>query len=60
MNDKARRNVSLYLHDMLQAAREIQEFCAVAEAAFMAERMRQRAFIQCFEVIGEASKKIPP
>lgn len=59
MNAKAIRNLDLYLHDMLQAAREIQEFCAVDEAVFMQDRMRQRAVIQCFEVLGEACKKLP-
>lgn len=60
MSDKAQRNAALYLADMLQAAKEISDFCAVEQTVFMAERMRQCAVIQCFEVLGEATKKLPP
>lgn len=59
MSAKANRNAALYLADMLQAAREIREFTSVEQSVFLADRMRQRAVIQCFEVIGEATKKLP-
>jgi uncharacterized protein with HEPN domain len=54
-----RRNEQLFLLDILQAAREIEAYTALDKAEFVADRMRQRAVIQCFEVIGEASKKLP-
>lgn len=59
MKPEERRPERLYLADILQAAREIVEYVAVDEAAFLSDRMRQRAVIQCFEVIGEATKKLP-
>lgn len=54
-----RRNERLYLADILQAAREIVDYTTLDKDAFLADRMRQRAIIQCFEVIGEATKKLP-
>ncbi|MEC5398253.1 HepT-like ribonuclease domain-containing protein [Uliginosibacterium sp. H1] len=56
---RVERNAILYLTDILQAAREIVDYAAVGREAFLADRMRQRAVIQCFEVIGEATKKLP-
>ena len=55
----ARRNERLYLADILQAAREIAEYTKLDQAEFLGDKMRQRAVTQCFEVIGEASKKLP-
>ncbi|MDB5801942.1 MAG: hypothetical protein JWL63_2881 [Rhodocyclales bacterium] len=55
-----RRNKRLYLADMVQAARDIVEYTALAQDEFLSNRMCQRAVIQCFEVIGEASKKLSP
>lgn len=48
----------LYVADILQAAREIAQYAAVDKADFLADRMRQRALVQCFEVVGEATKKL--
>jgi uncharacterized protein with HEPN domain len=56
---KAERAVPLLLADIVQAAREIVDYTSVGRDAFLRDRMRQRAVIQCFEVIGEATKKLP-
>ncbi|GAA5166053.1 DUF86 domain-containing protein [Viridibacterium curvum] len=56
----SRRNENLYLADIVQAAREIETYTTLSKEDFLADRMRQRAVIQCFEVIGEASKKLAP
>lgn len=56
--NRERRNERLYLADILQAAREIADYADIDQALFLQDRMRQRAVIQCFEVIGEASKKL--
>ncbi len=54
-----RRNERLFLADILQAAREIEIYTALDRETFLGDRMRQRAVIQCFEVLGEATKKLP-
>ena len=59
MKPKAQRALPLLIADIAQAAAEIVEYCAVERDEFMRDRMRQRAVIQCFEVIGEATKKLP-
>lgn len=48
---RVERNAVLYLTDILQAAREIVDYAAVGRETFLADRMRQRAVIQCFEVM---------
>jgi uncharacterized protein with HEPN domain len=53
------RAITLLIADLVQAATEIVEYTAVARSVFLGDRMRQRAVIQCFEVIGEATKKLP-
>lgn len=56
----AKREVSDYLQDILDAASDAQEFVAgVDYAAFIEDKMRARAVIQALEVIGEATKRIP-
>jgi uncharacterized protein with HEPN domain len=59
VSPKADRAVRLLLADICQAAAEIVEYSSIAREVFLADRMRQRAVIQCFEVIGEATKKLP-
>lgn len=59
MTPKAQRALPLLIADIAQAASEIVEYCAVTRDEFLRDRMRQRAVIQCFEVIGEATKKLP-
>lgn len=59
MSPKATRAVPLLLADILAAAREAVDYAACGQEAFLNDRMRQRAVIQCFEVIGEATKKLP-
>ncbi|MCK0510127.1 DUF86 domain-containing protein [Aromatoleum buckelii] len=59
MSRKEKRAVPLLIADLVQAAREIAEYAAIERGDFLANRMRQRAVIQCFEVIGEATKKLP-
>lgn len=59
MSDKTARALPLLLADILGAARDIAEYAAVGRDAFFADRMRQRAIVQCFEVVGEATKKLP-
>ncbi len=60
MIDKAARALPLLLADILQAARDVAAYVQEVERAdFLVDRMRQRAVIQCFEVIGEAPKKLP-
>jgi uncharacterized protein with HEPN domain len=56
---KAARAVPLLLADIIAAAREAVDYTACGQDAFLNDRMRQRAVIQCFEVIGEATKKLP-
>lgn len=57
--DKRQRALPLLLADITGAAREIADCVSVGREAFLADRMRQRAVIPCFEVIGEATKKLP-
>lgn len=59
MMRKDERAIPLLIADILQAAREVADYAAVDREVFLADRMRQRAVIQCFEVIGEATKKLP-
>lgn len=59
MNAKAERALPLLLADIFQAAKDVSEYAAVSRESFNDDRMRQRAVIQCFEVIGEATKKLP-
>lgn len=59
MSRKDKRAVPLLIADLVQAAVEIAEYAAVERTVFLADRMRQRAVIQCFEVIGEVTKKLP-
>lgn len=59
MSPKAARAVPLLLADIVAAAREAADYAACGQDAFLQGRMRQRAVIQCFEVIGEATKKRP-
>lgn len=60
MTSQAQRALPLLIADITQAAAEIVQYCAVERDEFLHDRMRQRAIIQCFEVIGEATKKLPP
>ncbi|THF65003.1 DUF86 domain-containing protein [Pseudothauera nasutitermitis] len=53
------RALPLLLADILTAARDIADYARVGREAFIADRMRLRATIQCFEVVGEATKKLP-
>ena len=59
MTGKQMRALPLLLADIVQAARDIAEYATVERSVFIGDRMRQRAIIQCFEVIGEATKKLP-
>lgn len=52
------RNIA-YLLDILLYAREIRDFMAgIDRSAFLFDHKTQYAVIRCFEVIGEAAKRI--
>lgn len=52
------RNIA-YLLDILLYAKEIRDFMAgIDRAAFLFDHKTQYAVIRCFEVIGEAAKRI--
>jgi len=55
-----RRNTILYLEDILESAKNIQNY--VGELSYqelIVDRMRLDAIVRNFEIIGEASSKIP-
>lgn len=55
------RDPSLYLQDILSAAESIEAFLGdMTEADFRADDKTASAVIQKLEVIGEATKSIPP
>jgi uncharacterized protein with HEPN domain len=48
-----------YLWDMLEAAREVVQFTrGISFAAYVRERMRQRAVERAVEIIGEAARRV--
>ena len=48
----------LYLLQILDCMRQIQEYTRSGREAFMATRMAQDAVIRNFEIIGEATKRV--
>lgn len=56
-----RREVRDYLSDILQAIGDIRSYTTgMTVDAFRIDRKTQQAVIRCLEVVGEATKKIPP
>jgi len=50
-----------YLRDILEAAEKAEEFLGERDlAAFIADEKTNFAVVRALEIIGEASKKIPP
>ena len=54
------KNQRLYLQDILMRIDQIERFTSEGEADFMADDRTQEAVIRCFEVIGEAIKRLDP
>ncbi|GAB4517881.1 MAG: DUF86 domain-containing protein [Anaerolineae bacterium] len=50
----------LYYTHILERIQQIERFTAEGEGAFMADDRTQEAVIRCFEVIGEAVKRLEP
>ena len=58
---KSQRDFILYLEDMANAIRSIQEFVAnVQFSSFVTNQMMRDAVVRNIEIIGEAASKIPP
>jgi uncharacterized protein with HEPN domain len=56
-----RREVRDYLSDILQAIGDVRSYTAgMTVDVFRKDRKTQQAVIRCLEVVGEATKKIPP
>jgi len=56
-----RREVRDYLFDILQSIEDIRSYTiGISVDAFRKDRKTQQAVIRCLEVVGEATKKIPP
>jgi len=51
---------SVYVHDILERIRLIEEFTADGEDAFLDSILIQEGVIRCFEVIGEIVKRLSP
>ena len=49
----------LYLQDILQYIGKVERYAEVGREAFLTDELRQDAVIRCFEVIGEAIKRVP-
>lgn len=49
----------LPLDEIMSRCRLIREFTADGKAAFLASRQSQEATYRCFELIGEAARRIP-
>jgi len=55
-----RRNYQLYLEDILESANKIQNYAGdLPFEHLIRDRMRVDAIVRNFEIIGEASSKIP-
>lgn len=55
------RNYKLYIEDMLSSIRKIQNYVGNDSLEFLIkDEMRIDAIVRNFEIIGEASKNIPP
>src|SRR5664279_364102 len=50
----------LYLHDILERIRLIEQFTVDGREAFMESMLIQEGVIRCFEVIGEVVKRLSP
>jgi uncharacterized protein with HEPN domain len=48
----------LYIHDMLERARRIQEYTKGGRVTFLSDAMVQDAVCRNFEIIGEAAKRV--
>jgi uncharacterized protein with HEPN domain len=56
-----KRTTKLYLTDILEAISAIEEYTqGMSKSGFEKDRMTQDAVIRRFEIIGEATKNIPP
>jgi|SRR5580658_5844805 uncharacterized protein with HEPN domain len=47
------------LSEISERCRMIHEFTATGKEAFLGSRLAQEATIRCFEVIGEATRRLP-
>jgi uncharacterized protein with HEPN domain len=57
---RAKRDLRVYLGDMLAAIARIEEYTAKGEKSFLASYLIQDAVIRQLSVIGEAAAKLPP
>lgn len=56
-----KRDDTVYLNDMLDAIRQIEQYMRGLEfQAFSEDKMRQDAVVRRFQVIGEAARNISP
>jgi uncharacterized protein with HEPN domain len=56
-----KRNASLLLYDIFQAIEKIETFCTdLSFDQLMADERTQDAILRNIQVIGEASKNLPP
>lgn len=55
-----KRNYLLFLEDILQAIKDIEEFSrGLTEEIFLKDKLKQNAIIRSLELIGEAVKNLP-
>ena len=54
------KDYRVYLAQILERVERIEEFTRKGKDIFMANKLLQDAVIRNFEVIGEASKRLPP
>lgn len=54
------KSQQVYCQHILDRINQIERFTAEGEAAFIADDRTQEAVIRCFEVIGEAVKRLDP
>lgn len=52
------RDENLYLINILEYVRHIKTFTSAGRSSFLTDRKTQEAVIRCFEVIGEATKRL--
>lgn len=54
------KDYRVYLAQILERIERIEEFTKTGKEAFFADKLIQDAVLRNFEVIGEASKRLPP
>ena len=56
----ARRDVRVYLRDMLDAIERIRVYTAEGKEAFLADEKTQDAVIRQLSILGESARRVPP